>query len=149
MNRDEHWMRHALSLAKQAQQQGEVPVGAVIVQNDILIGEGWNQPISNHDPTAHAEIQAIRAACLHTQNYRLPDTTLYITLEPCIMCAGAIIHSRIQRVVFAALEPKTGAAQSCFNIFNEQKLNHHVQYEHGLLAEQSSELLRQFFKARR
>ncbi len=146
---DEHWMAYAISLAEQAQQQGEVPVGAVIINNNNIIGEGWNQPISSSDPTAHAEIQAIRMACQHQQNYRLPDTTLYITLEPCLMCAGAIIHSRIARVVFATPEPKTGAAGSCFNIFNENKLNHRVQCDHGILAQQSSQLLKQFFKARR
>jgi len=146
---DEHWMTHALSLAEQAQQQNEVPVGAVIVKDNDIIGEGWNQPITSHDPTAHAEIQAIRMACLHQQNYRLPNTTLYITLEPCLMCAGAIVHSRIARVVFAASEPKTGAAGSCFNIFNENKLNHQVQCEQGILAQRSSQLLKQFFKARR
>lgn len=146
---DTYWMQQALKLAERAEQQGEVPVGALIVKDDECIGEGWNQPISAHDPTAHAEIQAIRAACQYTQNYRLPNTTLYITLEPCVMCAGAIVHSRITRVVFAAKEPKTGAAGSCFDVFNEQRLNHSVQCEHGILAEQSSELLRRFFRAKR
>ncbi|MCL4148495.1 UNVERIFIED_CONTAM: hypothetical protein GTU68_027472 [Idotea baltica] len=142
-------MHHALTLAKKAQHLGEVPVGAVIVQDDILIGEGWNQPISSHDPTAHAEIRAIRTACNKNNNYRLPNTTLYVTLEPCLMCAGAIIHSRIARVVFAAKEPKAGAGGSGFDLFNDSKLNHHVHCEQGLLSEQSSLLLRQFFKARR
>ena len=146
---DEQWMAYAISLAEKAQQHNEVPVGAIIVKDNIIIGEGWNQPISSNDPTAHAEIQAIRMACLHQNNYRLPGTTLYISLEPCLMCAGAIVHSRIDRVVFAATEPKTGAAGSCFDIFNENKLNHHVQCEQGLLATQSSQLLKQFFKARR
>jgi tRNA(adenine34) deaminase len=146
---DEKWMQYALTLAEKAQQQDEVPIGAVIVQNNSLIGEGWNQPISNNDPTAHAEIQAIRSASLKKHNYRLPNTTLYVTLEPCLMCAGAIIHSRIERLVYATKEPKTGAAGSCFNVLNNERLNHHVQCEHGLLAEKSSLLLRQFFKTRR
>ncbi|MBT3504185.1 MAG: tRNA adenosine(34) deaminase TadA [Piscirickettsiaceae bacterium] len=146
---DQKWMHHALALAEKAQQQDEVPVGAVIVLNNTIIGEGWNQPISSNDATAHAEIQAIRAACLKSNNYRLPNTTLYVTLEPCLMCAGAIIHSRIARLVFAAKEPKTGAAGSGFDVLNNHRLNHHVECEHGVLAEQSSQLLRQFFKARR
>ncbi len=149
MTPDEHWMCYALTLAERAQQHNEVPVGAVIVQDNTLIGEGWNQPISSQDPTAHAEMEAIRAACLHTQNYRLPNTTLYTTLEPCLMCAGAIVHSRISRVVFAAFEPKTGAAGSCFDVFNEPRLNHRVECHHGIMAEHSSDLLRRFFKARR
>tara|TARA_R110001606_G_scaffold399310_1_gene584690 strand:+ start:24295 stop:24744 length:450 start_codon:yes stop_codon:yes gene_type:complete len=149
MRSDEYWMAHSLSLAKRAEQQGEVPVGAVIVLNDQLIGEGWNQPISTSDPTAHAEIQALRAACQQLDNYRLPDATLYISLEPCIMCAGAIVHARIKRVVFATKEPKTGAAGSCFDIFNSPQLNHHVVCEHGVLADESSSLLRNFFRARR
>lgn len=149
MQTDEYWMAHALSLAKRAEQQEEVPVGAVIVVNDMIIGEGWNQPITNSDPTAHAEIQALRAACQQLDNYRLPDATLYISLEPCIMCAGAIVHARIKRVVFATKEPKTGAAGSCFDIFNTPQLNHHVVCEHGVLADESSALLRNFFRARR
>ena len=148
-NSDEYWMAHALSLAERAQKYNEVPVGAVIVKENKIIGEGWNQPIASKDPTAHAEIQAIRMACLHQSNYRLPGTTLYITLEPCLMCAGAIVHTRISRVLFAAKEPKTGAAGSCFDIFNENKLNHSVKCEQGLLAEESSKILKQFFKARR
>lgn len=149
MHPDDYWMAHALSLAKRAEQQGEVPVGAVIVHDDQLVGEGWNQPISNNDPTAHAEIQALRAACQQLNNYRLPDATLYISLEPCVMCAGAIVHARIKRVVFATKEPKTGAAGSCFDIFNTPQLNHHVVCEHGVLADESSALLRNFFRARR
>lgn len=149
MANDEQWMAHALSLAKQAELQGEVPVGAVIVRNDTILGEGWNKPIISKDPTAHAEIQALRAACNQADNYRLPGATLYITLEPCIMCAGAIVHARIERVVFATSEPKTGAAGSCLDIFNIPQLNHHVICEQGVLAEQSSELLRNFFRSRR
>ncbi|MDH5358073.1 MAG: tRNA adenosine(34) deaminase TadA [Gammaproteobacteria bacterium] len=146
---DEHWMSHALELARHAEQKGEVPVGAVIVRDGLLMGEGWNQPISSHDPTAHAEIQALRAASQHLENYRLPGSTLYVTLEPCIMCAGAIVHARIEKVIFACKEPKTGAAGSCFDIFNSPQLNHHVHCEHGVLAEQSSDLLRGFFRSRR
>ncbi|MBL1320061.1 MAG: tRNA adenosine(34) deaminase TadA [Methylophaga sp.] len=146
---DEYWMEKALLLAEQAQQQGEVPVGAIIVRDDEILGEGWNQPIVSNDPTAHAEIQALRAASKQAENYRLPDATLYVTLEPCVMCAGAIIHTRIKRLVFAATEPKTGAAGSCFDIFNAPQLNHHVNCEHGVLAEQSSQLLRTFFRSRR
>lgn len=146
---DEIWMRQALALAEQAQQNGEVPVGAVIVQDGQIIGQGWNQPISSNDPTAHAEIQALRDASQRMQNYRLPGATLYVTLEPCVMCAGALVHARIQRVVYAATEPKTGAAGSCFDIFNTPRLNHKVVCEGGVLAEDSGDLLRSFFRARR
>ena len=149
MPNDEQWMARALSLAEQAELQGEVPVGAVIVRDNTILGEGWNKPIVSNDPTAHAEIQALRAACSQGDNYRLPGATLYITLEPCIMCAGAIVHARIERVVFATSEPKTGAAGSCLDIFNIPQLNHHVICEQGILAEQSSELLRNFFRSRR
>jgi len=149
MKNDQYWMEHALVLAKKAEQYGEVPVGAVIVRDDKLLGEGWNQPISQHDCTAHAEIQALRVACAQVENYRLPGATLYVTLEPCIMCAGAIVHARIARVVYATKEPKTGAVGSCFDIFNTQQLNHYVHCEHGLLAEQSTQLLQDFFKSRR
>lgn len=146
---DIHWMQHALSLAHKAELEGEVPVGAVIVLDNKIIGEGWNRPIASHDPTAHAEIQALRMACQNMKNYRLPEATLYITLEPCIMCAGAIVHARIKRVVYACPEPKTGAAGSCFDIFNTKALNHRVEVEQGPLTEESSQLLRNFFKARR
>ena len=148
-NTDTDWMRHALQLAEQARQQDEVPVGAVIVLENRIIGEGWNQPITSHDPTAHAEIQALRAASQTMQNYRLPGATLYVTLEPCVMCAGALVHARVARVVFAATEPKTGAAGSCFDIFNTPQLNHKVICEGGVLADESGELLREFFRARR
>lgn len=149
MTNDEYWMRQALLLAKQAEQQGEVPVGAVIVLDNTLIGSGWNQPISQNDPTAHAEIVALRAACLQQQNYRLPGSTMYITLEPCVMCAGAIIHARIKRLVYATAEPKTGAAGSGFDVFNQPRLNHRVQCEHGVLAAECSDLLKAFFRAKR
>ena len=149
MPNDQYWMEQALKLAQQAEQQGEIPVGAVIVRDDVLIGEGFNQSIMNNDSTAHAEIIALRAACQYEDNYRLAGTTLYVTLEPCIMCAGAIIHARIARLIFAAAESKTGAGGHYLDIFNMPTLNHRVNCEHGLLAEQSSELLRQFFRRRR
>lgn len=149
MVNDEYWMRQALLLAKQAEQEGEVPVGAVIVLDNALIGAGWNQPISQNDPTAHAEIVALRFACLQQQNYRLPESTMYITLEPCVMCAGAIIHARIKRLVYATTEPKTGAAGSGFDVFNQPRLNHQVQCEHGVLAAECSELLKAFFRSKR
>ena len=149
MKNDQYWMARALELARHAEQQGEIPVGAVIIRDDELLGEGWNQPIIKHDPTAHAEVQALRNACNRIENYRLPDATLYVTLEPCIMCAGAILNARIKRVVYATKELKTGAVGSCFDIFNTQQLNHYVHCEHGVLADESSELLREFFKSRR
>jgi len=149
MKNDTYWMSRALELAQQAEAEGEVPVGAVIVRDDVILGEGWNRPIVSHDTTAHAEIQALRAACQQAQNYRLPKSTLYVTLEPCLMCAGAIVHARIDRLVFAAKEPKTGAAGSCFDVLNTPQLNHRVSCEHGILAEQSSTLLRNFFRIRR
>jgi len=149
MTDDEKWMAYAISLAERAEAEGEVPVGAVLVSDGQIIGEGWNQPITTNDTTAHAEIQAIRSACKKRNNYRLPDTTLYISLEPCVMCAGAIVHARIGRVVYAAPEPKTGAAGSCLDVFSIEQLNHKVMVEQGILAEQSSDLLKRFFKLRR
>lgn len=149
MQNDVFWMQQALNLAEQAQAAGEVPVGAVIVQDDVLLGEGFNRPISRNDATAHAEIIALQTACQKQQNYRLPGATLYVTLEPCIMCAGALVHARIERVVFAASEPKTGAAGSLLDVFSLPNLNHRVICESGVLAEQSSQLLRDFFRQRR
>ncbi len=146
---DVFWMQQALNLAAQAQATGEVPVGAIIVQDDVLLGEGFNQPISRNDATAHAEIIALQAACQKQQNYRLPGATLYVTLEPCVMCAGALVHARIERLVFAASEPKTGAAGSLLDVFSLPNLNHRVICESGVLAEQSSQLLRDFFRQRR
>ena len=146
---DRHWMGRALELARRAQEQGEVPVGAVLVKDDTAVGEGWNRPIGAHDPTAHAEIQALRAAASGLGNYRLPGTTLYVTLEPCVMCAGAIIHARVARVVYAARDPKTGAAGSVFDILDTDRLNHRPEVEAGVLAEDSAELLRGFFRQRR
>ena len=121
---DIHWMRRALELATLAAREGEVPVGALIVKDGELIAEGRNRPIAHHDPTAHAEIQALRAAGKVLNNYRLPGTTLYVTLEPCPMCAGAIVHARVERVVFAATDPRTGAAGSIYNLLQSEKLNH-------------------------
>ena len=149
LNIDENWMRYALQLAQQAALQGEVPVGAVLVQDDNILGEGWNQPISLNDPSAHAEMLAMRAAGQAAANYRLPNTTLYVTLEPCSMCAGAMIHARIARVVFGAYDPKTGAAGSLFSVLNDPRHNHQVQISGGVLAEKCAELLRTFFRERR
>jgi tRNA(adenine34) deaminase len=147
--KDQQWMLHALRLAKEAEAAGEVPVGAVLVLNDEIIGEGWNQPIRSADPSAHAEILAMRAGAKYLNNYRLVNTTLYITLEPCAMCAGAMIHARIQRLVFGALDPKTGAAGSVFNLLQDDRLNHQVKCEGGVMGEACGELLRSFFKSRR
>lgn len=149
LNSDENWMRYALQLAQRAALQGEVPVGAVLVQDDNILGEGWNQPISLNDPSAHAEMLAMRAAGQAAANYRLPNTTLYVTLEPCSMCAGAMIHARIARVVFGAYDPKTGAAGSLFSVLNDPRHNHQVQISGGVLAEECAELLRTFFRERR
>jgi len=146
---DTHWMQYAYNLAVLAKQHDEVPVGAVIVKENTIIGEGWNQPIQNHDPTAHAEIVALRDASKKINNYRLVDTTLYVTLEPCVMCAGAIVHARVSRVVFATQDPRTGAAGSVFSILNNTELNHQVQVDYGVLAAESAELLREFFKEKR
>ncbi len=146
---DLFWMQRALELAQQAQAEGEVPVGAVLVKQDHIQGEGWNAPIGEHDPTAHAEIRALRQAAEQLGNYRLPDTTLYVTLEPCVMCAGAIIHARVKRVVIGAADPKTGAAGSVFDILNSERHNHQVEFSRGVLAEECGALLKTFFQARR
>ena len=146
---DQRWMRRALELAHHAESDGEVPVGAVIVRDDTSIGEGWNSPISLHDPSAHAEIMAIRAAATSEQNYRLPGTTLYVTLEPCPMCAGAIVHSRIERVVFAAADQRSGAAGSLLQLLKGTSLNHQCVVDSGIMADESSELLKRFFRMRR
>ncbi|MBS0425301.1 MAG: tRNA adenosine(34) deaminase TadA [Proteobacteria bacterium] len=147
--RDQYFMRTALELAQQAQEQSEVPVGAVVVRNDSIIGHGYNRPISATDPTAHAEIMAMRAAGLYLSNYRLLDCTLYVTLEPCTMCIGAIFHARIQRLVFAATDPKTGACGSVIDLPAEVRLNHHLQVDSGILALEASALLKQFFAQKR
>lgn len=146
---DYQFMALALDLARQAEAAGEVPVGAVLVRDGEILGAGYNAPIGQHDPSAHAEIQALRAAAEAVANYRLPGTTLYVTLEPCVMCAGAILHARIQRVVIGAADPKTGAAGSVFDTLVSEKHNHRVEISRGVLAEESSALLRAFFQARR
>lgn len=147
--RDSHWMQHALRLAEQAAEQDEVPVGAVVVLNEEAIGEGWNQPISSCDPTAHAEIIALRDAAQRIGNYRLTGATLYVTLEPCLMCAGAIIHARIGRVVFGASDPKRGAVNSTTHAFETQGLNHRVTFTGGVMASACAGRLHDFFRARR
>src|SRR5262245_57699519 len=147
--RDERYMRHALELARRAQEEGEVPVGAVVVLDERIIGEGWNRPISASDPTAHAEIQAMRSASGALRNYRLLGTTLYVTLEPCAMCVGAMFHARIRRVVYGAADPKTGAAGSTVNLFEEKRLNHHALVQGGVLAAECGALLSGFFASRR
>ncbi len=146
---DEMWMRQALDLAKQAELAGEVPVGAILVYEGEVIGKGANSPIQHHDPSAHAEINALRQGALNQKNYRLPNTTLYITLEPCAMCAGAIIQARVARVVFGASEPKTGAAGSIFNILQHAELNHRTEVTSGVLANECSQLLSNFFRKKR
>ena len=146
---DLFWMQHAYELAQRSESQGEVPVGAVIVKDNRLIAEGWNRPIQNHDPTAHAEIMALQAAGKQLENYRLIDTTLYVTLEPCPMCAAAMVHARVARVVFAAEDLKTGAATSAFQLLNSAKLNHQVEVVSGVMQTQCSQMLSRFFKKRR
>jgi len=146
---DEHYMRRALELAKQAEVLGEVPVGAVIVKDDKIIGEGFNQPISSCDPTAHAEIVALRDASTSIQNYRLIDCTLYVTIEPCTMCAGSMIHARIKRLVFGATEPKSGVVGSNDNALLLPHFNHNIETVSGVFAEECSAIMSNFFAARR
>ena len=144
------WMQLALAQAAQAQQLGEVPVGAVLVDaQGELLATGFNRTIIDHDPTAHAEIVALRAGAQQVQNYRLPGASLYVTLEPCAMCLGAMLHARLSRVVFGAPDPKTGACGSVLNLALEKQLNHHTQVEGGVLAQECGDTLRQFFKERR
>ena len=142
-------MQIALELAHQAQDNGEVPVGAVVVQNGLIIGRGYNCSITAVDPTAHAEVMAMRDAGSNLANYRLLDCTLYVTLEPCAMCIGAIFHARIKRLVYAATDPKTGACGSVIDLPSEARLNHHMQVTAGVMAPEASRLLRQFFAQRR
>lgn len=146
---DRQWMEEALVLARQAESEDEVPVGAVLVQDGKILGQGSNRPIGNHDPSAHAEIQAIRHAGKLIGNYRFPGSTLYVTLEPCTMCAGAIIHARIKRVVFGAYDPRTGALESVANIFDQDYHNHKTSYQGGVLESECSELLKTFFATKR
>ena len=146
---DEEYMRAALEQARQAGACDEVPVGAVVVLDGEIVGRGFNQPIGRHDPTAHAEIMALRDAATRLGNYRLPGCTLYVTLEPCVMCSGAIMHARIARVVYGARDPKTGVAGSVLDLFAEPRLNHHATIEGGLLADDCGRMLSSFFAARR
>ncbi|MGB8600222.1 MAG: tRNA adenosine(34) deaminase TadA, partial [Burkholderiales bacterium] len=142
------FMREALSLAREAGASGEVPVGAIVVKDGAIIGRGYNSPIAKHDPTAHAEICALRDAAEKIGNYRLPDCELYVTLEPCTMCVGAIMHARIAHVFFGASDAKTGAAGSVVNLFAETKLNHHAEVTGGVMAEECALLLKEFFAVR-
>lgn len=146
---DSLFMARALELAREAERAGEVPVGAVIVKDDVIVGEGWNRPISTNDPTAHAEIIALRAAAQRLGTYRLLDTTLYVTLEPCPMCAGAMVHARVKRLVYAATDPRAGAAGTIFNIVQHPSLNHRIECEAGLMGEECGAMLRAFFQGRR
>ena len=146
---DEDYMRAAVELAREAGANDEVPVGAVVVLNGEIVGRGFNQPIGRHDPSAHAEIMALRDAGVRLGNYRLPGCELYVTLEPCAMCAGAIMHSRIARVVYGAADPKTGVAGSVVDLFAEPRLNHHATIERGVLGEECGRMLSRFFAARR
>ena len=146
---DEDFMRAALEQAHQAGQAGEVPVGAVVVKDGEIIGRGSNAPISRHDPSAHAEMMALRDAAQRVGNYRLVDCELYVTLEPCLMCVGAMFHARIARVVFGASDPKTGAAGSVLDLFGEQRLNHHATVQGGVLAAECGKVLSDFFAQRR
>jgi len=145
----QYWMEKALVLARRAEAAGEVPVGAVLVKDGELMSEGWNQPITSHDATSHAEIMAMRDAGIKLKNYRLVDTVLYVTLEPCSMCVGAMIHARVSKVVYGASEPRTGALGGAFNLFEANKHNHVFEVEAGLMAEESKLLLQSFFQSRR
>lgn len=149
MSVDERWMRQALQLAARAEQMGEVPVGALVVRDGRLLGEGWNQPIATRDPTAHAEILALRHAATAVGDYRLGGATLYVTLEPCPMCAAAIAHARIARLVFGAWDPRQGAAGSVFDLVASEAMNHRVDAFGGVLSEECGALLRRFFAGRR
>jgi len=146
---DAGFMAIAIGLAREAAALDEVPVGAIVVKDGEIIGRGWNRPIGCHDPSAHAEMLALRDAAARMGNYRLPGTTLYVTLEPCAMCIGAMFHARVSRVVFGAHDAKTGAAGSVINLFAEGRLNHHAQVEGGVLAEECGAILSEFFAARR
>jgi tRNA(adenine34) deaminase len=149
LSRDEAWMRHALELAARAEAEGEVPVGALVVRDGEVLGEGWNQPVALRDPTAHAEVLAMRSAALKVGDYRLGGATLYVTLEPCPMCAAAIAHARIDRLVFGAWDPRQGAAGSAFNLVAAPALNHRVDAFGGVLSEECGALLHRFFADRR
>ena len=149
MTKDEQWMKIAIEEAKLAMNENEIPIGSILVQNEKIIAKAHNQPIGNNDPTAHAEIQLLRKAGKQKENYRLIGSTLYVTLEPCAMCFGAMIHARIERIVFGALDPKTGVCGSCMNLNNESFFNHKISITGGVLEKESSDLLRLFFKSLR
>ena len=146
---DQQYMRMAIEQAQLAAQSGEVPVGAVLVKDGQVISKAFNKPIANHDPSAHAEMLALREAALAEENYRIPGSTLYVTLEPCAMCSGAILHARIDRVVYGASDPKTGAAGSVLDIFASKQINHQTGVDGGIMSEECGQLLRDFFKGRR
>lgn len=146
---DRHWMQRALALARQAEQAGEVPIGAVLIRADVVLGEGWNRPITTCDPTAHAEIVALRRAARLVGNYRLPGSTLYVTLEPCALCAGALVQARVARVVYGAGDSRNGACGSVFDVLRHPSLNHRAEITGGVLAGDCAELLRGFFRDRR
>ena len=146
---DTAFMARALELAEKARTQGEVPVGALVVHRDRIVGEGWNRPIARSDPSAHAEVEALRDAGRNCAQYRLPQTTLYVTLEPCAMCVGALIHARVERLVFGARDPKTGACGGALCLIDHPSHNHRIAVEAGILAEPCSEMLRGFFRHRR
>lgn len=146
---DSDFMQLALEQAQHAWTLGEVPVGAVVVKDGVVIASGFNQPIGRHDPTAHAEIVALRAAAEALGNYRLPGCELYVTLEPCVMCAGAMMHARLSRVIYGALDPKTGACGSVVNLFEQEKLNHHADIVGGVMADEAGAMLKRFFAERR
>lgn len=146
---DHQWMRHAIRLAQRAEDQGEVPVGAVLIKEEKCIAEGWNKPIQNNDATAHAEIEAIRKAGIYVENYRLTDTTLYVTLEPCVMCMGAISHARIKRLVFGAFDPKRGAVCNALNLTDASFLNHKIDWQGGVIESVCADLLIDFFRLKR
>ena len=149
MNKDEKWMQIAISEANLAKSKDEIPVGAVLIQNNELIAQAHNQPISHNDPTAHAEIQVLRIAAKQQRNYRLVGSTIYVTLEPCAMCLGAMMHARIKRIVFGASDPKTGVCGSCANLTSEAFFNHRIVVLGGILEKESKEILQSFFKLRR
>ena len=146
---DQQYMRMAIEQAQFAAQSGEVPVGAVLVRDGRVISKAFNKPIANHDPSAHAEMLALREAALAEENYRIPGSTLYVTLEPCAMCSGAMLHARIDRVVYGAPDPKTGAAGSVLDLFSSKQINHQTSVEGGIMSEECGQLLRDFFKERR
>ncbi len=146
---DQYWMTRALELANRAAAAGEVPVGALVVRDDLVLGEAWNCPIHSCDPTNHAEIAALRRACEAQRNYRLPGSTLYVTIEPCTMCLGAMVHARVERLVFGAREPRAGAVVSQLQLLDRSVYNHKLSWSEGILAQQCSETMRAFFRARR